>query len=177
MHQPPIKQDRQSWESVAKDLDATAKRHQDAAEWVRNLGSVIRGAEGILYANRTPLFPGARSVDIVFDLTVNEKRQDVGVFSIVRRWSMEELQAALIDPMTSAPAARQIHAQIWESNYKMKTFETWMVDDKDLWKGDPVATTAWMNAQVSAWLSYWFWKRFTVRHRRDRLFIPALGSA
>lgn len=176
MHRPPAKRSQQSWETVYQDIQEERRRMGQAAAWVRGLADVLTKAEGVLYSNQTPLFPGARSVDIVFDLTIDGQRQDVGVFSIVRRWSDEELVRALNDKLTAAPAVRQIEAQKAEQAYGMKTFESWMVDDDELWKGEEPVTVAWMNKEVQAWLAYWFGFSGPVQHRRDRVYVPRLGA-
>lgn len=176
MHRPPAKKGQQSWQTVVQDLKDQKLRLTQAQGWITGLSEILASAQGVLYSNQTPIFPGARSVDIVFDLTIQGQRQDVGVFSIVRRWTDEELTAALKEKLTAAPAVRQIEAQKAEQAYGMKTFETWMVDDKELWQGEDTTTVAWMNRQVAAWLDYWFGFRGPVQHRRDRIYVPRLGG-
>lgn len=175
MHRPPAKRGQQDWHTVVDDLNDQRRRLGQAREWIKGIAEILGSAERITYSNQTQLFPGARSVDIVFDLTIGGQRQDVGVFSIVRKWSDEELAAALQDKLTSAPAVRQIEAQKAEESYGMKTFETWMVDVPELWQGEEATTVAWMSKQVSAWLSYWFGFSGPVRHRRDKLYVSRLG--
>lgn len=177
MHQPPVKRGKQSWESACQDLSDASKRYADAAEWIRNLAGVLKNLKGVVYTNQTAIFNGQRSIDIVFEVPVSGKTLDMGVFSIIRRWKREELQAALFDPMTSAPAVRQIQAQIWEEDHGMKTFESWVVDVDDLWRGDKVGTIAFLNEQVQGWLKYWFGLEIPVQHRRDIRQVREPGSA
>lgn len=177
MHQPPVTKKKQSWETVCQDLSDAAKRHADASEWVRNLANAIKPLSGITYTNQTPIFQGCRSIDIVFEVPVAGKVIDMGAFSIVRKWKREELHAALYDPMTSAPTVRQIQAQIWEEDHGMKTFESWMVNCKELWQGDKVGTVAFLNREVQNWLLYWFGLDIPVQHRKDIKLVRELGSA
>lgn len=175
MHQPPIKKEQQSWQTAERDLRLASERYAKAASWVKGLSTALSGVKGIVYSNQTPIFPGSRSVDIVFDLVLQGQRRDVGVFSVVRKWGQDELSMLLRDTATAAPTVRQIQSQVWEDQYGMKTFETWLVDVNDLWQGDEATTVAWLNRQVSGWLAYWFTAQVPVHHRRDQLFRPALG--
>ena len=176
MHRPLAARSKQSWQTVLTDIDEERKKLALARTWVQGVAEIVSAAERITYSNQTPMFPGCRSVDVVFDLTVQGQRQDVGVFSIVRRWTDEELMQALGDKLTSAPAVRQIEAQKAEEAYGQKTFETWMVEDDELWKGEEALTVAWMNKQVQAWLQYWFGFTGNVRHRRDQMYVARLGA-
>ena len=150
----PSTTDKQSIDTVIRDLEDHKRRITGAIEWAKNVASGIEKCRGFgqIEFSVLGMNENSTSVGIILSLPAGSQYQDVHVTTLVCQSAVDPKQF----PQPTAEAMRLSQTLHWQEILGVKVLETWFVDSKTIWQGSESATELFLTNEVRRWMNYWF---------------------
>ena len=168
---------KQSVQTILADLKAEQRRLTEAVTWTENVAAGIKAAgKQIAFTNVGPIEPDTREVGIAFSMVAGGLLQDVFTFTLVCVPTEAEMAAMRQEPALAGEATRLFNMQCWLKSHHTRVFETWLIDERPIWRGSDMETQVFLTKIVREWLGYWFTDPpLAIYRQRISLEINALG--